>query len=137
MTIPSPVVSDEEIDAQIERLRQHFAELATVDRPAQDGDNVTIDIAGWQDGEPVDGLTADDYLYEVGAGAVVPEIDDQLRGAKVGDILEFDAEHPDPDSEAPAAPPDPGQGGQGEGPARARRRVGQRGLRVRDRRGAA
>ncbi len=46
------------------------------------------------------GLTADDYLYEVGAGAVVAEIDDQLRGAKVGDILEFDAEHPDPDSEA-------------------------------------
>ncbi|MET0881350.1 MAG: trigger factor, partial [Acidimicrobiales bacterium] len=100
VTIPSPLVSDEEVDAQVERLRQNFAELATVDRAAQDGDNVTIDIAGWEDDEPVSGLTADDYLYEVGAGAVVAEIDDQLRGAKVGDILEFDAEHPDPDSEA-------------------------------------
>lgn len=100
VTIPSPLVSDEEVDAQVERLRQNFAELATVDRAAQDGDNVTIDIAGWEDDEPVSGLTADDYLYEVGAGAVVAEIDDQLRGAKVGDILEFDAEHPDPASEA-------------------------------------
>ncbi|MET1050634.1 MAG: trigger factor [Acidimicrobiales bacterium] len=100
VTIPSPLVSDEEVDAQVERLRQNFAELATVDRAAQDGDNVTIDIAGWEDDEPVSGLTADDYLYEVGAGAVVAEIDDQLRGAKVGDILEFDAAHPDPDSEA-------------------------------------
>ena len=100
VTIPSPLVSDEEVDAQVERLRQNFAELATVDRAAQDGDNVTIDIAGWEDDEPVSGLTADDYLYEVGAGAVVAEIDDQLRGAKVGDILEFDADHPDPDSEA-------------------------------------
>jgi trigger factor len=100
VTIPSPVVSDEEVDAQVDRLRENFAELETVDRAAQDGDNVTIDIAGWEDDEPISGLTADDYLYEVGAGAVVAEIDDQLRGAKVGDILEFDAEHPDPDSEA-------------------------------------
>jgi trigger factor len=100
VTIPSPVVSDEEVDAQVDRLRQNFAELEVVDRPAKDGDNVTIDIAGWEDDEPVSGLTADDYLYEVGAGAVVPEIDEQLRGAKVGDILEFDAEHPDPDSDA-------------------------------------
>lgn len=100
VTITSPLVSDEEVDAQVDRLRQNFAELSPVERPAKDGDNVTIDIAGWEDDEPVSGLTADDYLYEVGAGAVVEEIDDQLRGAKVGDILEFDAEHPDPDSEA-------------------------------------
>jgi trigger factor len=100
VTIPSPLVSDDEVDAQIDRLRQNFAELEVVARPAKDGDNVTIDIAGWEDDEPVSGLTADDYLYEVGAGAVVAEIDDQLRGAKVGDILEFDAAHPDPDSEA-------------------------------------
>jgi trigger factor len=100
VTIPSPVVSDEEVDAQIDRLRQNFAELEVVDRPAKDGDNVTIDIAGWEDDEPISGLTADDYLYEVGAGAVVPEIDAQLNGAKVGDILEFPADHPDPDSDA-------------------------------------
>src|SRR5205085_4707928 len=46
VTIPSPLVSDEEVDAQVDRLRQNFAELEVVDRPAKDGDNVTIDIAG-------------------------------------------------------------------------------------------
>ena len=91
--------TDEEIDEQIDRLRENFAELETVDRPAVDGDNVTIDIKGTHDGEEIEGLTTEDYLYEVGQGAVVPEIDDNLRGAKVGDILEFDADHPDPDED--------------------------------------
>jgi trigger factor len=91
VTVPTPVVSEEEVDAQIERLRSQSAELRTVARPARDGDHVSIDITGAVDGEPVDGLTADDYLYEVGSGSVVAELDDQLRGAKVGDILAFDA----------------------------------------------
>lgn len=100
VTIPSPRVGDDEIDEQLDRLRANFATLETVDRPAQDGDNVRIDIQGSQGGEPLDGLTADDYLYELGAGALpIPEIDQQLRGAKPGDILEFDAEHPDPDED--------------------------------------
>lgn len=97
--VPSPVVSDEDVDAQLERLRGQFGELQAVERPARDGDHVSIDIAGSVHDEPIDGLTADDYLYEVGSASIVPEMDDQLRGAKVGDILVFDAEHPDPDEE--------------------------------------
>jgi trigger factor len=58
---------------------------------------VTIDIDGTFEGEPVEGLTTTDYLYEVGAGAVVPEIDENLRGASAGDVLEFDADHPEED----------------------------------------
>src|SRR5918994_552054 len=46
-----------------------------------------------------DGLTADDYSYTLGSAMVTPEVDEQLRGAKAGDILEFDAAHPDPDEE--------------------------------------
>jgi trigger factor len=98
VTIPSPRATDDEIDAQIERLRSQFGELATVERPAAGDDYVTIDVAGSQDGEPLEGLTADDYLYQVGSGLIVPELDEQLRGAKVGDILQFEAAHPsDPD----------------------------------------
>lgn len=99
VTVPSPVVSDDDVDAQVERLRTQFGELRTVDRPGTDGDHVTIDIAGSIGGEPVDGLTADDYLYEVGSGSIVPEIDEHVRGGKVGDIFVFDADHPDPESE--------------------------------------
>ena len=94
VTIPSPKVTDDEVDEQIEHLRVRFGELETVDRAIQDGDFARIDVAGTADGEPVAGLTADDYLYEVGVGAVVPEIDEHLRGAKAGDIVEFDAAHP-------------------------------------------
>ncbi|HET6951009.1 MAG TPA: trigger factor [Acidimicrobiales bacterium] len=95
--IPRPEVSDEEIDAQIDRMRQVQATFADVDRPARDDDAVTIDITGTLDGEAQDGLTADDYSYTVGSGAVTAELDEQLRGAKAGDILEFGATHPDPD----------------------------------------
>ena len=58
------------------------------------GDYVSIDIKGSRDGEALEGLTADDYLYEVGRGAIAPGLDEQLRGAKAGDILAFDAEVP-------------------------------------------
>jgi trigger factor len=99
--VPSPTVAEDDIDAQIERLRKQFGELQPVDRPAVDGDHVTVDIAGSVGGEPVESLSVDDYLYEVGTGAVVAELDDHLRGAKVGDILVFEATHPDPEATDP------------------------------------
>jgi trigger factor len=99
--VPNPAVSEAQVDAQLERLRESSSTLETVDRPAADRDNVTIDIAGSLEGEPVEGLTVDDYLYEVGSGTAVPELDDHLRGASVGDILVFDAVHPDPDITEP------------------------------------
>jgi trigger factor len=97
--IPSPSPTDDEIDAQIERMRNQFAELEVVERPAIDTDQVTIDVVGSRDGEALAGLDATDYLYEVGSSAIVPELDDHLRGAKPGDILQFSARHPDPDED--------------------------------------
>ena len=97
--IPNPRVDEEEIQAEIDRFRQQFAELSPVKRTAVDGDHLTIDIAGTLGGETVDGLTTSDYDYLLGTGAVVPEIDENLRGAAAGDILEFTASHPDPDED--------------------------------------
>ena len=101
VTIDAPAVTDEDIDEQVDRLRQRFAELEAVDRPAVDDDVVVIDISGSLGDEELEGLTTDDYSYEVGRGAIVDELDEALRGASVGDVLEFDAEHPDPDEERP------------------------------------
>ena len=103
VTLERPGVDEEALAAQIDRLREHGRpRWPTSSARPQDGDIVTIDIAGTQDGEAQSGLTADDYSYEVGAAAIVPEVDEQLVGAKVGDILEFAATHPDPDEDAVA-----------------------------------
>ena len=98
VTLPDIDVKDEEIDAQIDRLRATSGELVEVSRPARDGDQVTIDIHGTRatPGDDSD-LDAEDYLYEVGSGRVVPELDDQLRGGKTGDIFSFTATLPDTD----------------------------------------
>jgi trigger factor len=98
VTLPALAVPEEDITAQIDRLRETSGELTDVKRPAQNGDRVTVDIHGTRSGPDVSGdgpsdddLSAEDYLYEVGSGGIVPELDDQLRGAKVGDILTFDS----------------------------------------------
>lgn len=95
ITVPSPEVADTDIEERVERLRTQNGDFESAERPAGDGDQVLIDILGSQDGENIEGLTATDYQYEVGSGAVVAEIDENLRGAKAGDVLTFPAKHPE------------------------------------------
>jgi trigger factor len=99
VTLDRPEPDEEQVDQQIDRMRQTQGTLEDVDRPAKDDDVVVIDVTGYLDGEEQEGLTAEDYSYMVGSGAITSEVDDQLRGAKAGDILEFDATHPDEDEE--------------------------------------
>jgi len=99
VTVPSPDVTDEEVDRQLDRLREQFGELQTVSRPARDGDHVLIDLKGYRHSEQIEGLTADDFLYELGSGSVVPELDEELRGKKAGDILKFTAAVPGQEEE--------------------------------------
>lgn len=87
--IPAITVSDEEIDQQVDRMRDTDAELVEVGRPAADGDHVTIDLHGSGVGGEESGT--DDYVYEVGSGRVVPELDETLHGARPGDVLTFTA----------------------------------------------
>ncbi len=92
ITVPSPLASDADVDQQIDRMREQFATLTEVDRPARDGDLVTLNIHGSRDGEPAEGLTADDLVYQVGSGGIVEGIDERLFNATVGTTFEFDAE---------------------------------------------
>jgi trigger factor len=95
VTVPGIDVSDEEIDAQIDRVREQSGELEVVGRAARDGDFLTIDLHGTRAG--ADDLDVEDYLYEVGSGSDIAGLDDQLRGSAVGDILQFSAPVPGPD----------------------------------------
>src|SRR5258706_2184670 len=89
-----PTPSDEEVDAQIDRLRKSFGELADVERPAVNGDNVSIDLWGGRGDEALPGLNVEDWSYEVGSGGGVAELDEELIGTEPGDLLEFSADHP-------------------------------------------
>lgn len=101
ITIPSPEPSDDDIADQVDRLRGSYAELVEVERPAASDDHLVIDITGSRDGEEIDGLVAEDYSYQLGSGAIIAELDEQLRGLKAGDTAGFDAPHPDPSDEEP------------------------------------
>jgi trigger factor len=93
VTLPSLEVTEDEVTAQLDRLRATLGQLVAVSRPAMDGDQVTIDVHGSRIGAGAgedDDLHAEDLLYEVGAGGVVPGLDEELRGAKAGDILSFE-----------------------------------------------
>jgi trigger factor len=93
--VPSPAVTDEAVDAQIDALRERFADLADSDDPLIDGNFALIDITATDGDEAVDALSATDFLYEVGSGMLVDELDVQLRGARPGAILKFAADLPE------------------------------------------
>ena len=93
--VPSPDVPDEAIDAQIDHLRDRFADLEEKTGVLGDGDYAQIDIKGYVHDEVIDSLSATDFLYEVGSGAVVPKLDDELRGSRTGDILKFNDSLPE------------------------------------------
>jgi trigger factor len=98
VTLPGLGASDEDVDRQIDRLRENDAELELVGRPAIDGDLVTIDLHG-SDGSGAEVVGIDDYLYEVGIGTITPELDQELRGAKAGAILAFTSPAPGDEDE--------------------------------------
>jgi len=87
---PSTEPTDEDVDAYIERLQRQFAELEPVERPAQESDLVTVSQTVTRDGEQLDALTRDEYLYSIGSQEFGEAMDAALTGTKPGDIVEFD-----------------------------------------------
>jgi trigger factor len=82
-------VSDEDVDAEVETLRERFATLKDVERPAADGDVATIDLKATRDGEPVEGGEVSGYSYKVGSGDMLDGIDEALRGLSAGEETTF------------------------------------------------
>jgi trigger factor len=94
VTVPSPTVTEADVDRQVDRLRSAEAELLDVERPAADADVLTIDLKATQShGDHEDTLDdVTDYTYEIGnAPGFPPEVDVRLIGAEAGQTLEFDA----------------------------------------------
>jgi trigger factor len=78
-------VGDEEVDAELEKLRESVASLETVERKAEQGDFVVLDFVGTIDGEPFEGGEARGYLLELGSDRLVEGFEEQLTGAAAGE----------------------------------------------------
>jgi trigger factor len=78
-------ISDEDVAAEIERLRERSAKVETVDRPAQRGDFVVMDFTGRLGDEPFEGGGGRDQMVELGSGRLVPGFEAQLEGAGAGE----------------------------------------------------
>jgi trigger factor len=88
-------VTDEHVDAQLDRLRERTAQLEVIGRPLAEGDYAQIDLRATRHVEEIPELTRSDFLYEVGSGTVVPKLDEELEGKRKGDILRFNATLPE------------------------------------------
>lgn len=99
--VPPSQTGDDEIDAQIEYMRDRFATLEVVDdRGIADGDYSLLSFSGTVDGQPAEDLAVEKYLYEIGRGIMPPEFDAALIGAKAGTTVHV--EFPVPDTAANA-----------------------------------
>ena len=89
-------VTDEEVDAEIEKERERNARTVEVtDRAVQDKDEVTLDFEGFVDGEAFEGGKGEDYPLTIGSGAFIPGFEDQLIGAEIGKEMEVNVTFPE------------------------------------------
>ncbi|SEG52086.1 trigger factor [Thermomonospora echinospora] len=89
VTVEEAAVTDEEIEETLNTLRERFGSLTAADRPAQEGDFVSIDLAAAIDGEAVEDASTTGYSYEVGSGSSVEGLDDALAGMSAGESTTF------------------------------------------------
>ena len=89
-------VEDEQVDSVIEGERTKNAVLVQVDdRPAQEGDEVTLDYSGSVGGEVFEGGTAEDQKLELGSNSFIPGFEDQVIGHSVGEEFDIDVTFPE------------------------------------------
>ena len=89
VTIPSPLVTDDEVNVQIDRFRETDAVLVDVDRPIVTGDLVTMDAHVEQIATEVEPLDMSDYMYTVGSGVITEGVDELIVGMRAGEELKL------------------------------------------------
>ncbi len=94
-------IDDEQLQREIDGLRERLARLDTVERPAASGDFVVLDYEGSIDGEPFKGGEGRDQLIELGSGNLIPGFEEGLQGASAGEVrtieLPFPADYANPE----------------------------------------
>ena len=88
-------VTDEMVEAELDRKANEVARIVTVERPAKDGDTVVIDYKGLKDGVAFDGGTAEGYELRLGSHTFIPGFEDQLIGVSAGDKKDLNISFPE------------------------------------------
>ncbi len=89
-------ITDEDINAQLEQLRQRNARIVSVDdRGAELKDEVIIDFEGFMDGKAFDGGKADAFPLKLGSGQFIPGFEDQIVGHKIGEEFDINVTFPE------------------------------------------
>jgi trigger factor len=91
-TVDDVTISDADVEEQLQALRERFATLSDVERPAADGDFVVIDLTATQDGEVVEGAELTGMSYQVGRGGMIDGLDEALAGMAAGEEKTFQTE---------------------------------------------
>jgi len=91
---PKVAVDDAAVARTIEVLRKQRTKFVAVERPAQDGDRLTVDFNGTIDGVPFDGGAAQNFVFAIGAGSMLPEFDAAARGMSAGESKRFGLKFP-------------------------------------------
>lgn len=93
---PEVEVSEEDVNTEVEKLRERFARLETTKtRPAQKGDYALISFTGYVDGKEHEKASMQDYMVEIGSNTLMPPFEDHLLGTQAGDIKEFSIHFPE------------------------------------------
>ena len=89
-------VSDEEVDKDINAVRDRNARLISVDdRAVENGDIAVIDFEGFVDDVPFEGGKGENYELEIGSNTFIPGFEDQLVGAKIDDLVDVNVTFPE------------------------------------------
>ncbi|MGH1562332.1 trigger factor [Mumia sp. DW29H23] len=89
VTVPDVSVDESDVDEQVQALRERFATLTEVERPAAEGDFVTIDLSASKDGEKLDVAQASGIVYQVGKDSMLDGLDDAVTGMSAGESKTF------------------------------------------------
>jgi trigger factor len=89
VTVEDAAVTDADVDEQLDELRERFGTLKGVDRPAGEGDYVSIDLVSVVDGEEVEGGSAKGLSYVVGSDDLVDGLDEAVTGKSAGESASF------------------------------------------------
>jgi trigger factor len=94
VTVDNAEVSPDDVEEYLSGLRERFASLKGVDRPAQSGDFVSIDLSASVAGQSVEDAQASGLSYEIGSGSLLDGLDEALEGVTAGESRTFMAELP-------------------------------------------